>query len=628
MKVAVLIGACCAITLGSPRGGHVQHEVRSALDPRLARSPEGVDGTTTVPVRIALKQRNVERGMEMLMEIADPDSPKYGQHYTAEQVADLFSPEPVAVSKVNAWLISQGVENVTISQSKGVVGFRTTVEKLEALLQTNYHIYQQVRTGAVHLGTDEYHLPSDVSAVVDFVIPGIQTSIMKKGATRRQLAVPPRTDKASVTSRPSAARRTSAPGVWPCSTELTPECIKKIYNITDGKLASKNNRLAITEFDDNIFSQSDLDHFFATYAPYIPKGTTPNMHIIDYPNNTVPPPSTGPTGGGEAVMDIEMAYPLVWPQGIDILQVGGSFEEMLDALDGGYCNHMAPKEVSNSEPQNDDVQCGTVKSRPHVISISYGDAEFIMLPPSLKRQCDEYMKLSLQGTTIVVGSGDGGVADGGYCLGSHQQQFTTIANTCPYLLVVGATGLRYASIPDQPEWASTKFSSGGGFSNVFLRPDYQNASVATYFANYDPGFPTYEAQDGHVPYGTDGLYNRLGRGIPDVSAFGEWGSMVYNGKTGAYGAGTSMSAPIFASILNRLNEERLALKKKTVGFVNVAFYKNPGLFTDITRGEQSAASLHGACDGKAFKAVQGWDPVTGLGTPNYGKMLEFFKNLP
>jgi tripeptidyl-peptidase-1 len=36
--------------------------------------------------------------------------------------------------------------------------------------------------------------------------------------------------------------------------------------------------------------------------------------------------------------------------------------------------------------------------------------------------------------------------------------------------------------------------------------------------------------------------------------------------------------------------------------------------------------IAGGTDG--FSAVKGWDPVTGLGTPNYPKMLEFFMSLP
>lgn len=34
------------------------------------------------------------------------------------------------------------------------------------------------------------------------------------------------------------------------------------------------------------------------------------------------------------------------------------------------------------------------------------------------------------------------------------------------------------------------------------------------------------------------------------------------------------------------------------------------------------------CGTLGFQAVEGWDPATGLGTPNYPKMLELFLSLP
>lgn len=87
-----------------------------------------------------------------------------------------------------------------------------------------------------------------------------------------------------------------------------------------------------------------------------------------------------------------------------------------------------------------------------------------------------------------------------------------------------------------------------------------------------------------------------------------------------------MSAPIFAAILTRINEERIRAGKKSIGFANPAFYKNPSMFHDVTKGDQSARG--GACKGKSFSAVKGWDPVTGLGTPNYPAMLKYFMSLP
>jgi hypothetical protein len=34
------------------------------------------------------------------------------------------------------------------------------------------------------------------------------------------------------------------------------------------------------------------------------------------------------------------------------------------------------------------------------------------------------------------------------------------------------------------------------------------------------------------------------------------------------------------------------------------------------------------CGSQGFQTSKGWDPVTGLGTPNYPRMLEYFLSLP
>jgi len=63
------------------------------------------------------------------------------------------------------------------------------------------------------------------------------------------------------------------------------------------------------------------------------------------------------------------------------------------------------------------------------------------------------------------------------------------------------------------------------------------------------------------------LTHYVGRGYPDVSAVGDGILVISNGAIVIEG-GTSASAPIFASILNRINEHRLLAGKTTVGFVN------------------------------------------------------------
>jgi tripeptidyl-peptidase I len=71
--------------------------------------------------------------------------------------------------------------------------------------------------------------------------------------------------------------------------------------------------------------------------------------------------------------------------------------------------------------------------------------------------------------------------------------------------------------------------------------------------------------------------------------------------------GTSASTPIFASLINRINELRLNAGKNTVGFINPALYFHPEKLNDITNGTNPG------CGTAGFSAAPGWDPVTGLG---------------
>lgn len=90
------------------------------------------------------------------------------------------------------------------------------------------------------------------------------------------------------------------------------------------------------------------------------------------------------------------------------------------------------------------------------------------------------MKLGLQGVTIVFASGDAGVSDrNGACLGPNENIFSPDYPDCPYVTMVGSTTLPAGSVPGDPETATTSFSSGGGFSNIYAQPSYQQGAIAT-----------------------------------------------------------------------------------------------------------------------------------------------------
>lgn len=102
---------------------------------------------------------------------------------------------------------------------------------------------------------------------------------------------------------------------------------------------------------------------------------------------------------------------------------------------------------------------------------------------------------------------------------------------------------------------------------------------------------------------TGGIYNRIGRGVPDVAANGD-NIAVYVGGEFQLSGGTSAATPIFASVINRIIEERLAIGKGPLGFLNPTLYAHPEILNDITNGTNPA------CFEGGFDAVKGWDPVT------------------
>ncbi|GAB1208348.1 hypothetical protein APSETT445_007096 [Aspergillus pseudonomiae] len=122
------------------------------------------------------------------------------------------------------------------------------------------------------------------------------------------------------------------------------------------------------------------------------------------------------------------------------------------------------------------------------------------------------------------------------------------------------------------EQATTSFPSGGGFSNIYQRPDYQNAAVEEYFNTAQLSYPYYESVDNSSFAANGGIYNRIGRAYPDVAAIAD-NVLVFNKGLPTLVGGTSAAAPVFAALLTRINEERLAAGKKTVGFVNPVFVR-------------------------------------------------------
>jgi len=178
---------------------------------------------------------------------------------------------------------------------------------------------------------------------------------------------------------------------------------------------------------------------------------------------------------------------------------------------------------------------------------------------------------------------------------------------------VGATQVNPNSSVFAPESACEQvIFSGGGFSNFFEIPSYQKAQVDNWFEQFPP------------PY-TSAQFNnsRTSRGFPDLSANGANYVIAIDGEF-ALVFGTSASSPVVGSILTLINDARLAIGKSPIGFINPTIYssKFSHAFNDITTGGNQG------CGTPGFESAPGWDPVTGLGTPNFPKLLALWLTLP
>jgi len=148
--------------------------------------------------------------------------------------------------------------------------------------------------------------------------------------------------------------------------------------------------------------------------------------------------------------------------------------------------------------------------------------------------------------------------------------------------------------------------SGGGYSILFPRPAFQNTLPAgSTFVGSSVGAPG---------------PNTNMRGVPDIAyqASSRTGVLIFlNGNWFIIG-GTSAGSPQWAGLIAIADQ----MAGHDLGYINPALYQiaaNPAKyasdFYDVTVGNNQTSSIPG------YSASQGWDAVTGLGTPNVANLL-------
>jgi tripeptidyl-peptidase-1 len=503
----------------------------------------------------------------LLMEIATPGSPKADLRYTHEQVGQLLS-DFDNTRTVEQWLRAHNLEFQTTANGD-FIRVSAPVAQLEKLLSAQFHDFTSKNIGLAVRRTTSISIPENVAAAIDFIGNTVRFPTIKGNF-------------AMMTPAGTHVARQSG--------NVSPQTIWQFYGVANASVTRVVTQSLFESLGQN-FSPADLKTFQQQFGLVQQAVTT-----VIGPNDPTQC-SANPDNCAEANLDVQYIMAVAQRATTTFWSISASsqdpFYDWIVAL------------ASTSNP-------------PSVHSISYGSIATEDPQNDMTRFSTEVCKLGLKGVTVMVSSGDDGVAnfearnDPSYC--GFNPSFPA---TCPYVTAVGATqGPEFG----QPEIACSSstnglITTGGGFSIYFPRPSYQDSAVKGYLANA-PGLPP------------TSMFNSKGRGYPDVAVMGHNYQVVIAGSTYIL-SGTSASSPVFAGFITLINSQRASVGKSPIGFLNPTLYqlgnqKSP-VFNDITKGENNCCAGNPGqitCCQYGFNATTGWDPLTGLGSVNFPQLLQ------
>ncbi|KAE8454669.1 hypothetical protein EG329_000292 [Mollisiaceae sp. DMI_Dod_QoI] len=584
-SVLVALSAC---VYASPKFGTSKHETSRIVE-KIQFPPAGwtkdesarLDkDSSLMKLRIHLVHQDMDKFHELAMNIATPGHDLYGKHLSQEVIDAMIAPKDESTELVMQWLRSEGlIGHASISPRSDSVILEASIAQVEKLLHAKYEAFSNKETGDASIRTLEYSLPAALKGHVDMVQP---TTFFGLRAMRSMVSGLREFDESTLNSE-------TVDAVTGCSgTTITPQCLSNLYSFASATNYT-NGLFSIAGFLEQWPIKSDLSTFMNRYAT---EGNAAQSFTCTLVNNgTCPQTASG--AGVEANLDVQYARSITQSIPNVYYSVGGrppwlgtgdnTNEPYLEFL-----NYMLALPAA---------------SLPNTLSISYGDDEVTVPLDYATNVCNLFAQLGARGVSILVASGDSGV--GGTCRTSNGTKAfdTSFPAGCPWVTTVGGT------TGNSPEAAWT--GSGGGFSEVFGQPSYQSTVVNKWLT-------TDTTHTAVSPY-----FNKSGRAYPDVAAQSTDFVIVVSGSASLVD-GTSCATPTFASVIQLLNSDRLASGKAPLGFLNPWLYSNgtAGL-TDIKTGKNTGCS--GTISGAGFSAVSGWDPATGLGTPNFAALLAISK---
>jgi kumamolisin len=493
------------------------------------------DPNEIVDVTIRLRSRSGKKSVDA-RQYAKPVDQR--TTLTREEFEKQHGADPASIALVESFAREHGLTVKESSPDRRTVILSGTVADMNKAFGVELKQYQHAagdyrgRTGAVHL-------PPDLSAVVEGVF-GLDNRPQAKPHFRRR--------------RERAGARAHAQSV-----SYTPIQVATLYDFPTNVNGS-GECIGLIELGGG-FNQSDLTNYWSQ----LNLTTTPTVTAVSVGNGSNSP--TGDPNGpdGEVMLDIEVAGSIA--PGAKIVAY---FAENTDA---GFLNAITTAVHDKT-------------NNPSIISISWGGPESSWTQQAMTSMDEAFQAAAAIGVTVCVAAGDDGSTDG-VTDGLNHVDFPA---SSPNVLACGGThlvgsGTKITSESVWNELTSNEGATGGGISDVFPLPGYQNAAGVPPSAN--PG-------------------GKVGRGVPDVAGDADPSTgyvTLVDGQSGVIG-GTSAVAPLWAGLIALLNQSL----GKPVGFLNPLLYPKSNKatdFNDVTSGNNGA-----------YSAGVGWDACTGLGSPN------------
>lgn len=554
---------------------------------------------------VALKQQNINLLEELVYSVSDPKSPEYGRSASEQEIADLIYP-PKEHHDIVYNFFSR--PNVHVTSYGDSLKISAPVSEVADIFSAEFHWYQHLPSGHSAVRAAQISIPSSISAYVEMVTNLVSLPIIIKKQKSVELSDPKVVTDANY-------------GYF------APSTLRRLYNIPAGQQAThpKSSQCAIEFTPEGAFSVPDLQ----MYCKLSDEKFYNYTHILG-------PFVDGEWGNSESELDVQL-----------MATVGSGADNWFWTIQDGWIYEMA-------------VQIYNNQTKPWVFSISYGWPEQLTCGSAvvqagcgdgdnaqyIARANAELAKLGAIRISVIVCSQDEGAPSSANigCQNETHPIFGIYPGSSPFATCVSATTAVNASAEYEFDFSSVdppicnqygcsnssveyacmvnntdyQWTTGGGFSEFTTAPSYQKTAVAGYFSNKAITKPPTK-----YTWPTN-------RGYPDLSAIGAR-VLIVSGLEVSVEEGTSASTPIIAGMITLLNDDRFHSNKAPLGFLNPMLYQmaaeKPATFKDITVGN-NVCTQGGTCCEYGYYAGTGWDPVTGLGTPNFGEMLEYVHALP